>query len=112
MSLDLVDAGIMCLLVGTVGYAFILDRRVRALMAALRTLGPAIDAFASAADRTESTVARLRDPVDAAVRHDPAEPSSMFQSARRPGGAPAVIPATVKADLIRRFFHDARAGSS
>ncbi|MBM2575665.1 hypothetical protein JQC91_05045 [Jannaschia sp. Os4] len=109
MTIDLVDATITALLIGTVGYAFLLDRRVRALMAALQGLEPAVRAFAQAADRTEDTVMRLRtDPPVAAHAHEPFRTTRQADRDRRPGQrGPSdhpVVETTAKADLIRRFF--------
>jgi len=56
----LIDMIILLLLLGTLTYAFLVDRRVRTLMAALKALEPVVNQFSSAVDRTEDSVKSLR----------------------------------------------------
>lgn len=56
----LIDMIILLLLLGTLTYAFLVDRRVRTLMAALKALEPVVTQFSSAVDRTEDSVKSLR----------------------------------------------------
>jgi hypothetical protein len=69
----LIDSIIIILLIGTLVYAFILDRRVRALMATLREMGPMVGQFSSAVDQSAKSVENLRD-LSLSVRTRPAEP--------------------------------------
>lgn len=137
----LIDMIILLLLAGTLGYAFLVDRRVRALMAALRTLGPVVGEFSAAVDRTQSTVGFLRGESaarPAAKRGDeprltraasgasaPGEPTSQgdADTARKPGAArsaepsasqlpPGMTRVTGKADLVRGFFETVRSGGA
>ncbi|MGY6695947.1 MAG: flagellar motor switch protein [Roseinatronobacter sp.] len=55
-----IDMIILLLLAGTLIYAFLVDRRVRALMAALRGLEPMVGEFSAAVDRSENSVRSLR----------------------------------------------------
>ncbi len=137
----LIDMIILLLLAGTLGYAFLVDRRVRALMAALRSLGPMVGEFSAAVDRTESTVKSLRGngaarsaperadeprltrrksgashPAGRAPQGDVA-PAHKLDSA--PSGEPAAsqLPpgmtrVTGKADLVRGFFETVRSGGA
>lgn len=57
---DLIDLLILVLLAGTLGYAYVLDKRVRALMSALRALQPMVGEFAKAVDRSEQSVEALK----------------------------------------------------
>ncbi|NKX41571.1 flagellar motor switch protein, partial [Rhodobacteraceae bacterium R_SAG2] len=57
----LIDIIIIVLLVGTLVYAFILDRRVRALMATLKEMEPMVGAFSNAVDQSAKSVEDLRD---------------------------------------------------
>ena len=131
MSL-IVDLIILGLLVGTLGYAYIVDRRVQKLMRALHDLEPLIGDFSNAVDRSESAVSRLKSfggSLGAGLGRAPAarapepererpaprraapapEPSryaddddAAFHSARRRPRAAEGIP--VKSDLVRGFF--------
>lgn len=56
----LIDMIILLLLLGTLTYAFLVDRRVRTLMVALKALEPVVDQFSLAVDRTEDSVKSLR----------------------------------------------------
>lgn len=125
----LIDISILLLLAGTLGYAFLVDRRVRGLMAALRALEPVVGAFSEAVDRTETSVRALR--ADAPPRPAPnridepvltrtpaphATPQAegatelTFQSTRSaaPPLPPGMTRVTGKSDLVRGFFETAR----
>lgn len=129
----LIDATILLLLAGTLGYAFLVDRRVRALMAALRALEPVVGAFSEAVERSESSVRSLRAaaprvqdpplrrPAPAAPAGEQAAPAGeraappasgvAFRSTRAAGPAqlpPGVARVTGKADLVRGFFDTIR----
>jgi hypothetical protein len=56
----LIDTMILLLLIGTLAYAFLVDRRVRTLMVALQALEPVVSQFSEAVDRTETSVKSLR----------------------------------------------------
>lgn len=104
MTMDLIDLIVLALLVGTLAYAALVDRRVRALMAALQALRPAVDALSEAADRAEGSVTALR----GAAEEVAGEGAPGAKEA--PRGAAAAVDA--KADLIMRFFQDARGRSA
>lgn len=125
----LIDMIILLLLVGTLAYAFLVDRRVRTLMEAMQSLAPLVDQFSLAVDRTENSVKTLRAETTAraapkrdeeppltrsAATGNPApraaeEADVVFRSARKAPSAPAQLPpgmarVTGKADLVRGFF--------
>lgn len=131
----LIDMIILLLLVGTLAYAFLVDRRVRALMDAMRALEPVVDQFSSAVDRTENSVRSLRaeGAVRAAVKREdeppltrtartaknealPKDPLGSQQNpvpdrATAPEGAqlpPGMARVTGKAELVRSFFDTVR----
>lgn len=93
----LIDGLILTLLAGTLGYAFLVDRRVRALMAALEDLRPMVGQFSAAVDKSETSARAM---VDAARRNiDRSQPvlrSPAPQSAESGPRAPA-SPAPVTA---------------
>ena len=94
----LIDLIIMLLLIGTLAYAFLVDRRVRALVLAMRELQPVVDQFSVAVDRTETSVKTLRTEAQArpAPRRDEEPPltrtaaASYVPKAPAPAAAPAV----------------------
>ncbi|MBU0778835.1 MAG: flagellar motor switch protein, partial [Alphaproteobacteria bacterium] len=61
MMSAVIDIVIMVLLVGTLTYAVILDRRMRKLMATLRDMEPMVTAFSNAVDQTTRSVEDMRD---------------------------------------------------
>lgn len=114
----LIDIAILVLLVGTLTYAWVLDRRVRVLMAALRELEPMIGSFSAAVDKSESAVSALRSAGEEAseVRsRRQREPelsrgdSPSFRTTRerpnRPAGTASVAG---KSELVRGFFETVR----
>ncbi|MGR3628069.1 MAG: flagellar motor switch protein [Sulfitobacter sp.] len=122
----LIDILIIVLLVGTLVYAFILDRRVRALMATLKEMEPMVGAFSNAVDQSARSVEDLRDLSTRVQRAEPpvqrdapqhrkaaaAEPTPAGQSpaemraARLKGRSQVRGQAAVqgKSELVRTFF--------
>ena len=76
MSPNLIDLAIIALLAGTIGYAWLIDRRVRALMTALRDIAPMVSAFSEAVDRSEHAAERMRGVAERAPA--PEEPEDKF----------------------------------
>lgn len=87
----LIDIIIIVLLVGTLVYAFILDRRVRKLMDSLREMEPMVGAFSSAVDQSAKSVEELRDLSAKAARPEPPvqRPATAPTRAAKPTPAPA-----------------------
>lgn len=118
-----IDVAVLILLVGTLGYAWVVDRRVRKLMVVLREMEPMIGSFSQAVERSESTVSALRaareaqpraraearvetrsEPRPEAARKEPA-----FRSSReRPSRPPEATPLNGKSELVRGFFETVR----
>jgi hypothetical protein len=111
----LIDIMILLLLAGTLGYAFIVDRRVRILMSVLREMEPMVGKFSEAVDRSESSVGllktmteKVRNPAAAAPEVDRGQVVS-FRTSREKATRPAgVTRVTGKSDLVRGFFETAR----
>ncbi len=130
-----IDMIILLLLAGTLIYAFLVDRRVRALMAALRGLEPMVGEFSAAVDRTEHSVRSLR--ADATLRgtsnrsdepqltrnaapapgrampQGDAVPRPTFQSVRAAEPSEKPLPPGIarvngKSELVRGFFETVR----
>lgn len=120
----LIDMLILLLLAGTLGYAFMVERRVRMLMAALKDLQPIVGELSSAVDKSENSVVALKSVAErvaaevprAAARPEPSGEANTvaFRSVRAPrkgGGASAGAGVTSlggKSDLVRGFFEAAR----
>ena len=116
----LIDGLILLLLAGTLGYAFLVDRRVRILMLTLRELQPMIGKFSAAVDRSEHSVSTLKSVTQsmAAATPDtaPAEPAQAATQAEPPARARQATPdpkhgvtsVTGKSDMVRSFFETAR----
>lgn len=132
-----IDMIILLSLAGTLGYAFLVDRKLRSLMEALRTLEPVVGQFSEAVDRTESSVRSLQ--ADEAARatktrgDEPplsrsmsttsawnalaaagrSAPDQHAQTARQTPTQPAQLPpgverVTGKSDLVMGFFETIR----
>ena len=127
MSL-LIDLVILALLVGVLGYAVLVDRRVRRLVAVLREMEPMIDDFSAAVDKSETSVSAMksltrtfetraaREALDgrgdgrADGRADGRGEGPAFRTSRQPEPRPTagVASVTGKADLVRGFFDTVR----
>ena len=114
----LIDVAILLLLVGTLAYAYLVDRRVKALMAVLKDMGPVVGQFSEAVDKSENSVSMLRSMAEK-VRNPihvpspaPAQDSAQvvsFRTSREKTRKPAgVTKVSGKSDLVRGFFDAAR----
>ncbi|WP_323765179.1 flagellar motor switch protein [Marinovum sp.] len=117
-----IDIALVVLLLGTLGYAWLVDRRVRRMMEALREMEPLIGSFSQAVDRSESTVSALRAAREVAplrkradtrteARPESEAPSSepAFRTKREPAPRnPEATPIAGKSELIRGFFDTVR----
>ena len=103
----LFDFVILVLLAATVVYAFIVERRVRALMHALHELHPTVMAFSNAVDRTEDSVAMLKSNAKEAAEAANTNVNATSKAPQRPSEN-EVLQVPVKAELIKGFFESAR----
>jgi len=119
MSL-LIDLVILALLAGVLGYAYLVDRRVRVLMAVLNELEPVVGEFSAAVDKSENSVSAMKSMASSledrilstgAPRRAEPEPESSvaFRTARQTEAPPAGVAAVDgKAELVRSFFETVR----
>lgn len=111
----LIDVAILVLLVGTLGYAYLVDRRVKALLAVLKDMGPVVGQFSDAVEKSENSVSMLRSVADKVRNPIPMpqteEPQVVsFRTSREKVKKPAgVTKVAGKSDLVRGFFETARA---
>lgn len=121
----LIDVLILVLLGGTLGYAFLVDRRVRMLMSVLKEMEPMVGQFSHAVEKSESSVSMLKAMTEK-VRTQPAANSApaaaptqqqaqpqpdvvSFRTSREKASRPAgVTRVSGKSDLVRGFFETAR----
>ncbi|WP_102223668.1 hypothetical protein [Acidimangrovimonas sediminis] len=102
---------ILVLLVGVMGYAVLLSRRVSRLMAALDALGPMVSAFSDAVDKSERSVADLRGAADEATARAAGEGGhpAADQAAARDLAARAAVEATALQEAAAPVsFHSVR----
>lgn len=110
----IVDAVIIVLLAGSVGYGYLISRRVQALMLALQELGPVVDMYSDAVDKSATSVLKMQDQVKTAA----SEASETDHAARygtstlgRMTRLPGVRAVSDKKELVRMFFESNRAKS-
>ncbi|GHF36074.1 flagellar motor switch protein [Seohaeicola zhoushanensis] len=114
----LIDFAILILLAGVLGYAYLVDRRVRNLVIVLREMAPMVDEFSAAVDRSESSVSAIK-AVTNAIEDQVRDGLSLRPARRQAAAAPAPAPEPVlerveepagvtsvngKAELVRSFF--------
>lgn len=99
MTSAVIDIVIMALLVGTLTYAVVLDRRMRKLMATLRDMEPMVSAFSNAVDRTTRSVEDMRD-LSEAARQAVAAAQGVPQTVRTAASA-ELTPAQQRAARLR-----------
>ncbi|MGJ8544683.1 MAG: flagellar motor switch protein [Sulfitobacter sp.] len=109
----LIDIIIIVLLICTLVYGYVLDRRVRSLIASLREMEPMVGAFSSAVDQSARSVEDLRGLSHAARRIEPPVQKNRQVAApapEQPKPSDPKVPvrgqASVpgKSDLVRTFF--------
>ena len=110
MAATLTDIVIIALLTGAIAYGYYVSRKVQVLMGALKDLEPLINEYSQAVDKSEASVAAMRENLEtrpAFVEDEEDEP--MFATRRQ---ARATIPGVQvvrdKQDLVRRFFEASR----
>ncbi|GHG85369.1 hypothetical protein [Pseudodonghicola xiamenensis] len=131
MAATITDLLIILLLAGSIGYGVVMSRRVQKLMAALEDLEPLVREFSSAVDKSESSVAALRQNLDdtrlaqtapaaepaatqgaaMTVAPDPEVPAFSSRRHSAPRRLPGVQVVRNKQDLVRRFFETSRSES-
>jgi hypothetical protein len=119
MAAMITDVFIITLLVGGIGYGVLVSRRVQHLMAALQELGPAVQEFSTAVDKSEASVSQMRRGLDEGAltptKHEDAiaeaagEPETSFSTRRHSAHRiPGVRIVRDKQELVRRFFDASR----
>ncbi len=132
----LIDMTIMALLAGVLGYAVLVDRRVKILMERLRELQPLVSELSAAVDKSENSIRDLNSAATAMARSPavarpvaqstpaaataaPAADKTAAAAAERAPATPAtdkgraasasgLTRITGKTDLVRGFFDKVR----
>lgn len=121
----LIDALILLMLAGVLGYAVMVDRRVRLLMAALREMEPMIASYSQAVDRSEQSARGLaglaRELHEMPKRKAPVAPAAPAgtgpgpraadktgRAARARAQAGGVTRVTGKTEMVQGFFDSVR----
>ena len=115
MAATLTDLFIIALLLGGIGYAYYVSRKVQVLMAALKEFEPLVKEFSTAVDKSEESVQQLKlnleepaQPV-AAMEEAEEEDEPMFSTRRHPKHQiPGAQVVRNKQELVRRFFEASR----
>lgn len=114
MAAAITDVLIIALLVCSIGYGYLVSRRVQTLMKVLENLEPLVGEFSQAVDKSEASVSEMRRNLEDEVAHadgstdqgaETAKEAPAFSSWR--GGKrklPGVQVVRNKQDLVRRFF--------
>lgn len=109
----LTDVFIILLLIGGIGFASVVNARVKRLMALLQELEPAVQHFSDAVDKSEASVAQMQknllheQPSENLPQADVFEADApAFASRRTPQNTREMGVRVIrnKQDLVRRFF--------
>ena len=111
MAATLTDFLIIAMLVGAIAYGYFVSRKVQKLMGALKDLEPIIMEYSQAVDKSEASVAAMKQSLEERpylVEEEDDEP--MFATRRQSSRAkiPGVQVVKDKQDLVRRFFEASR----
>jgi hypothetical protein len=111
----IIDSVIILLLIGSITYGYLVSRKVRMLVAALKELEPLVEEFSSAVDRSHDSVSQMRENIEVAeqVRQpDPVSELPMHETTtfatRRVAPVSAEVPGLRvmrdKKEMVRAFF--------
>lgn len=84
MMATIIDGVIIVLLIGSITYGYLVSRKVRLLMATLKELEPLVDEFSSAVDKSQSSVAQMRENITVAEQSAQPEPAPVPEPAPAP----------------------------
>jgi hypothetical protein len=100
MIATIIDSLIVVLLIGSIGYGYVVSMKLRKLTATLKQLEPLVEQFSSAVDKSEQSV-------------PPEETAASFASRRATKQAPVerngVRVVRDKKEMVRAFFENSSA---
>jgi hypothetical protein len=111
----IIDSVIILLLIGSITYGYLVSRKVRMLVAALKELEPLVEEFSSAVDRSHDSVSQMRESIEVAEQVRQPDPVSEFPTlepttfaSRRVAPASTEVPGLRvmrdKKEMVRAFF--------
>lgn len=120
MIATIIDSVIVLLLIGSIGYGYIVSMKLRKLMATLKQLEPLVEEFSTAVDKSEQSVSHMRESIETAKRTSvadqdppasPQELSSASFASRRAAkpeekARPGVRVVRDKKELVKAFFEN------
>lgn len=107
----IINGLILTLLVGAIGYIFLVDLRVRKLLHALHGLEPMVGQFSNAVDRSETSLENYKSMEKAATAGP--EDKEIFKSKQSVGKSHVGwVSLPGKSELVRSFFETARGQES
>jgi hypothetical protein len=121
MMATIIDSLIVVLLIGSIGYGYVVSMKLRKLTATLKQLEPLVEQFSSAVDKSEQSVHHMRESIETAQRAPapveapppPEETAASFASRRATKQAPAerngVRVGRDKKQMVRAFFENSSA---
>ena len=116
MIATIIDSLIVVLLIGSIGYGYVVSMKLRKLTATLKQLEPLVEQFSSAVDKSEQSVHHMRESIETAQRAPPPPPeetAASFASRRATKQAPAerngVRVVRDKKEMVRAFFENSSA---
>ena len=68
MIATIIDSLIVVLLIGSIGYGYVVSMKLRKLTATLKQLEPLVEQFSSAVDKSEQSVHHMRESIETAQR--------------------------------------------
>jgi len=110
----IINGLILTLLVGAIGYIYLVDLRVRRLLLALRELEPMVGKFSSAVDRSESSLEKLKSTKVSEISEKAPEGDRNINKQKTNLSKPHVglVSLPAKSELVRSFFETARGQES
>lgn len=121
MIATIIDSLIVVLLIGSIGYGYVVSMKLRKLTATLKQLEPLVEQFSSAVDKSEKSVHHMRESIETAQRvpdsvDEPSpveEAAASFASRRATKPVPAerngVRVVRDKKEMVRAFFENSSA---
>lgn len=118
MMTIIINGMILALLIGSIGYTYLMDLRVRKLLAALKEMEPMIGQFSKAVDQSETSLEKFKqatvsDEVDVTTAKKTADSGASkkkltFETNRKPQqNHIGQISLPGKSELVKSFFENA-----
>ncbi|MBL4749728.1 MAG: flagellar motor switch protein [Amylibacter sp.] len=118
MMTIIINGMILALLIGSIGYTYLMDLRVRKLLAALKEMEPMISQFSKAVDQSETSLEKFKQatvpdeadvrPVKKTADNGLNKKNLTFETSRKPmQNHIGQISLPGKSELVKSFFENA-----